>query len=295
MKSTIKILAILFLVFTKVSAQDIETLIKNKKIETSIYSTGNHYGNCLLFDIKNNTNKAISVEVPAGTYLQHSTESAQDHYVTENLIVKLAPNANVKEYAFGVCCEYSDAAPGKETKFSINTSKAQANIVALCKVLASYNNQGWTEQQALWLLVKKQDPEENIEGEDSAKVMTLRKYVCKELGFKPKPLLKNSYVRSVPVVTRTMEIECNGGWLLKNLKTGDLVESGFYDENGNSVGNKKVGPANDLYAMIGDEKPHRLRITMSHKAEELNPDKKYYLRIKVNGVVYKEWMYTAMS
>ena len=74
------------------------------------------------------------------------------------------------------------------------------------------------------------------------------------------------------------------------MKANDIVVTAIYDEIGKPVSPEKKEICYEPYGNIAKEK---YNVKYEFTATDLNPNKKYFLRILVNGVVQKEYMYKA--
>ncbi len=269
-------------------ALDLKTAIETQKVNATITSTGEHSGKCLKVVFHANIQVKQTIEISAGTYLINEQESAQNHLITENIIVQLTPNESKTIMLNGFCCERNDGAPKQDSKFTIATYDRQ-DVIGLCKIISKYPEQKYDCQQSIWSLVQKQDPNNEVEGEDSAKVMELRKYICSALKLPLKPYITSNYNRPV-IVTSTMDVHAYGSWILKNMKRGDVVSTALFDTAGKAITVTKKETCTEPYGTITKD---RYKVFYNVAATDLEPSSKLYLRIMVNNVVQKEYCYKA--
>jgi hypothetical protein len=289
MKKRLIIAILILLQAGVISAVTITDALQAKKITLSIKSTGSHYGKCVKMKLKNISPQAQEISITPGMYLKHENEAMQDHLITEEQLIALQPNQEKEVTINALCCQRSDGCPDIESNFTImNYADEKANT--MCKIISHYPQQAYAEQQALWCLLNKGNPNIDVDGEDSMKVMKYRNYICKVTSQKLEPFIRENYQRPVIVQTNTMEMSAKGNWILHNMKANDIVVTAIYDEIGKPVSPEKKEICYEPYGNIAKEK---YNVKYEFTATDLNPNKKYFLRILVNGVVQKEYMYKA--
>jgi hypothetical protein len=259
-----------------------------KKVTAQFKSTNEHSGKCITVLLNNNTKYILDIELDAGTLLDNLSEEAQDIILTENLITQLAPRSKQTGLLNGCCVIQHNRCPNSTDSFIIAASKNKATI-QLAQLIANTPTQGYTEQEAFWCLTNENDIADII-GSDSIKVMKYRNFVGTVLN-KPIPRYDaGPYTRSASVINSSLEIETNGKLILTHIKANDIIETALYDEEGNIVSqiikDKCIQPYGSY---IIDRHKHNYNIVTSN----LQLNKKYFLRVKVNGVVQREYMYQA--
>lgn len=263
-------------------ANNIQQAINTQKITAEFTSNGIHSGKSVSLSLQNKTSNNQTVLIEPGLELANENTESQDHIIVEQLLVNLKPNEKKIVQLNALCTQKSNRCPSKGSKFSIkeNINKKRSELAQL---IANTNQGNYTGQQAMWCFIDKDSPN-NIEGEDSLAVMQLRHYIGKAHNFKVNPFDKNKYIRPVEIIRDNLSIETEGNYYVRNINPGDTITYALYNNENDTITSIKT----DI-AMVSQFRKHNVRWHFT--AEELNPTQKYYLRIKVNGVVYKEWMY----
>lgn len=279
-------LSIYFISF-KSSGVNLVQAVNEKKINATFQSTGNHSGACVEAQIKNLTSQWIQIEVEPGTYLTNEDEAAQDHLITEDATIALAPHSTVNRKMYAMCCQQNDRCPKKNSVFTASGYRNETHK-GLCQLIYKLKMQNYGGQEAIWALIGKGSPN-TISGEDSARVMQLRKFVGKANNIPVKPYRMHDYIQPAMITReRNLSIKTQGNHYVYNVSEGDEVISALYTEEDSMI----TVPKKEWIPEIGEDNfRKKYNVVWNFEAEQLNPDKKYFLRIKVNGVTRKEWIY----
>lgn len=81
--------------------------------------TGTHYSAPLIIQVENLRSKNVQIELDNGYILQPKDSDEQDMIITNDLIVKLAPNESKEAFIYAMCIEQQDRAPGEDSKYSV--------------------------------------------------------------------------------------------------------------------------------------------------------------------------------
>jgi hypothetical protein len=284
-----KILLLFFqlLVSSLVFAIQIEDAVKSNLIKLQVQSTGEHLGKCVTLKISNTSDKDLNIEINAGLYLDHEDSTSQDHIITENTVLFLKKNEIKTIIVNGLCCERHKSAPKENSFFSI--AKVQPKATSeLAAMIAKYPKQEYTEQKSMWCLIEKDNPNSEIEGEDSAKVMELRNFVGKKNGFPIAKYATNNYAKPTSTVRGTLQLKIKGNQYLERINENDIVETSLFDSDGMKV--DSFSKEKCLKQNIRSDR-RMYNIVFDINRENLDPSKRYYLRFKVNGVTQKEFMF----
>jgi hypothetical protein len=273
------------------SAISIQDAITQKKISCIINSTGEHSGKCLLFSLTNLTNQEQSIQIDNGLYLQISDSNLQNHVVTEDVMVTLAPKKKIIQTINGCCVQQNNGGPQKEkSTFSIVPSRLSPVEKRIVALVAQAANQGQAEQQAIWCAKNKENPNEFIYSGDSATVTKYVRALCKEMGI-PVGHYINTYKKPAVIVENTMEFYLRGTQTLRNMKKNDVITYFVKEDSSNTIIQK-----NEILCPepIGTITKDKYKLAFDIHANNLNPTKAYYFIIKVNGVVREQWRYEGL-
>jgi hypothetical protein len=287
MKSKI-IIAVFCLFSAQAFGNNIQDAIAKKQV-TAVFKVANdHSGKCVQLAIANNTNLKLKINMPAGLVLDNKDPEAQDIIITELLILELLPKAKKDILLNGCCIMQHNRCPMISDDFSLINSTNEP-LIALANLIAnSAQAQGYTEQNAIWSITNNNNIG-SIEGDDSAKVMQYRQFVAKLLKQPMPTFVYSNYHKSGFASDTTLEIEVTGNLTLVNMKANDMIETGVYDAEGKLVSvlvkDKCIEP---FGAIKKDKHKHNYAIEVAN----LKANKTYYLRVKVNGVVQREFSYS---
>ena len=264
------------------SSTDLQTAISQNIIEAHFLGNGAHRNKCLKLLTKNNTNEKVKIQILPGTYLENKDSSRQDIVIVENEFFVLAPNEKRELILKGFCCKRRRGSPLKGDPFIVR-KEIDLQIAELCKLLLELKEFEYAGQEAIWSLVGNDDPN-NIVGEDSSNTMQLRQYVGEVLGKKVKPFIWTSYGRPAMVTQNELSIRSEGNHYVRQVKENDLVEYAIYNEADSAV-------SNIISERVVANRWNKHNCKWKFVVENLNPTKRFFMRIKVNGTIQKEWMY----
>lgn len=282
MKYQIKTLVLLLCIPFVGQSTNLQTALAQKMVKAQFVSTGGHRGQCLKLVIQNTKATPSKIQIEPGMYLENEDDTRQDIIVVDNQFFVLQAKEKREIALNGLCCKSKKASPGKGGTFIIREN-TPASVVGLSKLLLELGEFQYAGQGALWNLVDNGDPNK-IVGADSTKTMKLRQYVGKALKKEVKPFIWTSYNRPATVISNKLTIKTQGNHYVRNVKENDLIQYAVYDEADSAI---SVIKSEQVVA----NRWNKHNVKWSIELEDLNPSKKFYMRILVNGVIKKEWMY----
>jgi hypothetical protein len=265
---------------TKLKAVELTEGIKAKTFTVVFSGTGNHYGKCLKMEIVNNTNKPQTITCKPGIMLKSVDADFQDLIITQILNENILPKGKRIFLLNASCTERLDKCPDTSTHYIVKNVN-DLRLKSLAEMIMKLDEQNYMGQQAIWSYMNNSDVNE-IVGEDSNHVMMMRIYLGKMLFKDVLKYKPNKYFIKTPIVSSEVDLHAKGTEYLANINIGDAIEIGIYDQS-----NKLTSSITKMQA-----KENRFKAEWDITANDLNEYGKYYLRIKVNGVVRKEWQYT---
>lgn len=260
----------------------LQTAISNQSVQAKFLANGGHRGHCLKLVIENKKTTKTDIQVEPGTYLENSNDKQQDIIIVDNQFFVLQPKEKREILLNGLCCKSRRAAPSKGTSFVIR-EQSLPKVKELCELLLELNEFQYAGQGALWNLVDKGDPN-RIVGADSVKTMKLRQFVGKALNKEIRPFIWTEYNRPATVISNELSLKTEGNHYVRNVKANDLVQYAIYDE-----ADQPISEVKSERVVANRWNKHNVQWNIS--VEHLNPTKKFYMRISVNGVIKKEWLY----
>ena len=282
MNYQIKTILLMLLIPFAANSTDLQTAISSNMVKAQFVSNGGHRGKCLKLIIENKGTSKAKIQIQPGTYLENEDTTRQDIIVVDNEFFVLQAKEKREITLNGLCCKSKKGSPGKGKPFSIR-EKSSPSIQKLSELLLELNEFQYAGQGAMWNLIDKGDPNK-IVGADSIKTMKLRQFVGKALNKKVKPFIWTDYNRPAIVVSNKLSLKSEGNHYVRNVKQNDLVQYAIYDE-----ADQPISAVKSERVVANRWKKHN--VVWKLAVEELNPTKKFYMRISVNGVIKKEWLY----
>jgi hypothetical protein len=282
----IRILIILFpnavMAANPIKTIDLEHALKDKIIDVEFTYTYGPFHKSITTNLFNKSTESICLDVLPGTLLVSEKESYQNHLITKHDTIYLKPNIARCVLLSGMCCEPRDGCPSIGSKFYF-TQNHRLELITLCQMIDSMQLNGYEAQTAIWSLADKRSPNDVI-GEDSVMVMTLRNFVGIKLKKDVLPYKKSYYVKHV-IALPTVMFNQSGIYDMDSLSFDDKISLELYDADTDL----KIGA-------IKNERTYVQRSSLNlmlHNIQLLNlvSNTKYIIRLKKNGVVSKEWMY----
>lgn len=275
------LLILLFIPFVS-NGIDLQTAVSTNMVKAQFLGNGGHRNKCLKLLIENNSNTPTDIQILPGTYLENEDSSRQDIIMVENEFFVLQGKEKRELIFKGFCCKRRRGSPHKNDPFVLRT-KVDQQMAKLSKLLLDLKEFEYAGQEAIWCLADNSDPN-RIVGADSVKTMKLRNYLGKILGKKVKPFIWTSYNRPAIVTQNELSIISEGNHYVREVKPNDLIEFAIYDEADSAITEIKTERV-----IANRWNKHNCR--WKFEARNLNPTKKFYMRIKVNGTIQKEWLY----
>lgn len=281
MKGTINLLILLVTLQIGYTLPIAEAIQKNL-VSASFESNGIHRGSSITLTVENKTNQNLQVELSNGTYLDHEEEGYQDHIVVENYMITLNPIEKKDIDITALCVESYNSCPKQGSKFEIK-SYNNKSVLELCKLIMQTKEFEYTGQNALWELINNGDPNQ-IEGGDSANVVMLRNFLAEKLSKRALPYNPSDYDRPLTGIGYNLSLWVEGNYYIKDIQGGETIEYGIFDENHEAISEIKKEKTEPNFW-----KKHNVEFRFD--VDGLNIETKYFLQIKVDGVIRKEWMY----
>lgn len=282
MNYSIRIIILLFTLPVSALSLDLQTAIASKKVTAQFLGNGGHRNKCLKLRIKNNSQSPIKIAILPGTYLENEDSSRQDIIIVENEFFVLKGQENRELILKGFCCKRRRGSPHKDDPFIV---KPQINqqIANLCNLLLELKEFEYAGQEAIWSLVDNGDPNQ-IVGADSIKTMQLRQFVGTALGKSVRPFIWTKYNRPAIITHSELTIRSQGNHYMREVKANDLIEYAIYNEADSAI-------TQITTERVTANQWNKHNCKWKYEVANLNPSKKFYLRIKVNGTIQKEWLY----
>lgn len=263
-------------------AISITDAINKRMVNAEFTSSGVHRGKSVLLAVENLTNQNLELEVPIGTYLDHESEGYQDHVIVQDYIFVLKPQSKDDRPLHALCVESFNACPQNGSKFFIKPYDNK-KVLELCKLLKETQEYEYTAQTAMWELINGGDPNA-VEGGNGENVNKIREFLAKELNKKALPYDASDYDRPLQGSGYNLSLWVEGNWYLREIKGGETVEYGIFDQDNNPISEIKKDQTQPNFW-----KKHN--VAFRFDLNGLDTNTKYYLQIKVDGVIRKEWMY----
>lgn len=153
MKTTITAILVIsqFVLFAKKTPISIDKAIKQGLISVDIKGKGGYSGNCAQIKISNKHNDSLYIILEAGRKLNSLNNEEQDLLVTKEQIFKLKGMETKTVDAFGFCCQASNHAPVKDSKFNVGKMGDSA-LIALAQFCNKNKFSTSDIQSSVWCL-----------------------------------------------------------------------------------------------------------------------------------------------
>lgn len=150
------------------------------------YQRGTHYTLPIEIEVKNNSKKAINLEVPSGTMFIAEDSAYQNMLVTKTEVIALNPGKTKTVPIHGMCTEHSDIAPGPNNSYTYSGT-ASNNMIQLARFIETNNYFDPTGQDAVWCIANNLSLD-NIAFYDSKQWNAITDFLSKLTG-KKKPTI----------------------------------------------------------------------------------------------------------
>lgn len=264
------------------NATDLQSAVIQGHINAKFFSTGKHRNNCIKLHLENKSNTVSKINIKAGTYLANEDTNRQDIILVEEIFFILKPKEKRDFVLKGLCCKQKRSCPKEDDSFIVRL-KIDPQTAALCNLLADLKEFEYAGQQALWSLVGNSDPN-YIVGSDSTSTMKLRAFVGSALNKPVRPFIWTSYNRPAIITAQSLTIKSKGNHYMRQVQENDLIEFAIYNEADSAVSEVRK-------ERVIANRWNKHNCVWRFELNNLNPSEKYYMRIKVNGTIQKEWMY----
>lgn len=141
-----------------------------------------NYGKSMLLKLQNLSQENLELELESGYHLMPKEDpDYQTMVVTNSEKFELSPWQKTEKPLFAMCCEASDASPGKSDHYSLG-SLAEPKLLGLVKLLEKNNIQDYSGQQAVWVITNNRNILD-VYSTNLEKNKILRKYLCDVKGL----------------------------------------------------------------------------------------------------------------
>jgi len=160
----------------------IEELTKTGLLETNIRGLGGYQGDCIEFDMQNNTSDTLLVYIEAGRRLTSVDTTIQDIFLVKNKKFRIFPRKRKKVKGYGFCCQSSKHAPYSEAEFNMGYL-APDNWILLAEMINKNNFPAQSIQDAIWVLSDNHEFS-SINAKDLATIQDLRQTIAEIKNIK---------------------------------------------------------------------------------------------------------------
>jgi len=232
--------------------------------------------------LTNTGKEPLCVEVIPGMRLNNEHEECQDFLVIRHDTVRIMPGKSRYLELTAMCCERGDRAPYQNSRF-LPGPNLRTDLIQLCRIADSLNLSGYETQTAIWNLADRIGPN-GIIGESYEMVMLLRNYVGSVLQMKVFDYQTGNYVRRVSSLP-SQAFHQDGVLRLDSLQGSDQIALELYD----AASDQLLGGISHERMLI---QGRSLNLFLNNiQLRGLQSDSRYVVRLKKNGVVYREWLY----
>lgn len=119
-------------------------------LNAEIKSLGGHSGECIVFDLKNNSHDSLYVWIEAGRRLFSHDPGKQDIFLLRNEEFVLAPGEQRLKNGFGFCCQSHKGGPSKDEGYCLGKMAPDA-WVAMANWADQRNISESVLQNAVWV------------------------------------------------------------------------------------------------------------------------------------------------
>ena len=209
----------------------LEDAVQKHYIKINIQGVENstHFYEPVSLDIRNISDKAISLTLPTGTLLTPTDTSIQTLIVTEKFIANLNPKQSLKVNIKAMCTQSYKTAGDAESIYNL-TINSNIQLIDLAKFIEKNKYFNSCGQSAVWALINKNDLS-SVFGSDTLAQKTLRLYLHQKVGLKMPTKAElndyryNYYIDPNPSITL-------GGYFQFGLKRPhDIQVALFNDQN----------------------------------------------------------------
>lgn len=125
-------------------------------VTCSIISKGGHEGNCIDFEVANQSNERLILKLESGRNLLSSDTNKQDILVVKEELFVLNPRQKQYKQVFGFCSQSHKGSPEEGEKYLVGEMKDK-NVIALTQHLSSNKYPISAMQQAIWTMTNNRD------------------------------------------------------------------------------------------------------------------------------------------
>jgi hypothetical protein len=154
--------------------------VQKKLVKITAIGKGGYNGKCLAVEIKNLTNKNLSIALLAGTIFSNSNEWQQDLMVVAEQQIALKPQFTEKETLQTMCIKPHHGSPSIGVSFLL-ASMAEGHLLKLAQWINEKKYFSSTAQSAVWAIIDKRGMGE-IYGEDLEMTKELCALVSNAIG-----------------------------------------------------------------------------------------------------------------
>lgn len=145
------LLIISFSVQAKKTAISIEKAIKSGYITMEAKGKGGYSGSCVQMKLTSKHKDSLYITLEAGRKLNSVNNEEQDILVTKEQLVKLKGMESRTVDVYGFCCQASNHAPQKESKFSLG-KMADSSLTALAQYCNKNRFSSNDIQSSVWCI-----------------------------------------------------------------------------------------------------------------------------------------------
>lgn len=174
----------------------VKTKITGRSHDSLSADFSSYYGSCLLLDIKNISNKALSLELENGRFLETLDTNEQRMIVTRQELISLLPGKRKLIPVYAMCTQMHDHSPGEGSLLAMGPM-AEGKLLQLTNFIGKNNYQDNCAQQAIWA-VTDGNSLENLYSENQQELKSLQQFVSTLLGIPmPKETQRIEYAEGI--------------------------------------------------------------------------------------------------
>jgi hypothetical protein len=128
-----------------------DTLLKSGQLTFSTKSLGGHSQNCILIDMKNNTEDPLCFYLEPGRRMVSDDSTLQDILIVKRKNIRLPPGGFASVTGYGYCCESSMHSPSANAGYGRSFMEGPG-MVRLANVISENDFPSSAEQAAVWVL-----------------------------------------------------------------------------------------------------------------------------------------------
>lgn len=160
---------------------NIHDLIKSKTVTATATSTGEYSGVCIRLNIVNPLNKAMNIEVPAGSIFLPEDEEEQTIFVIEDQDFIVEKKGNQTYNVKGYCSEASDRSPTADGNMQIDFT-TNKKLLALAEYAGDKRFSNSVNSSAVWAVSDNKSVSNVYDGNKSVKIDSLQSAICRITG-----------------------------------------------------------------------------------------------------------------